>query len=292
MHLMYFLVVLSFAATAAPPGSRDLAAGLRILDWNINKGKRLPAVARAIQEFTPDLCLLQEVDANARRTGDVSVVEQLGRQLGYAAHFAPAFREISQDSGDGEAWNGQGLLSRVRIKSVRTLPFRAQTGFWKPRPWIPEWRIMQRRQGGRVAQISELDVHGSTLVVYNLHLESRSGRTRLAQLNETLQDAARYGAGIPVVIAGDLNTQFRIAPYLDALRAAGFRNCFGHDRPRTHRLYGRVDWIFVRGPVTCSEAAVHRDVKASDHYPITAVLKLGSSQAESHPTARIGSASP
>jgi endonuclease/exonuclease/phosphatase family metal-dependent hydrolase len=33
-----------------------------------------------------------------------------------------------------------------------------------------------------------------------------------------------------------------------------------------------LDWIFVRGPITCEGAEVHSDFHASDHFPISAEL--------------------
>jgi hypothetical protein len=61
---------------------------------------------------------------------------------------------------------------------------------------------MQRRTGGRAAQVAEVDAAGTGLIVYNLHLESGSGPARLGQLEETLADARQYGPEVPVVIAG------------------------------------------------------------------------------------------
>jgi len=58
--------------------------------------------------------------------------------------------------------------------------------------------------------VNELDRNGGTLVVYNLHLESRTTEHgRLLQLDEVLADAERYPAGTPVMVAGDLNTMHR-----------------------------------------------------------------------------------
>jgi endonuclease/exonuclease/phosphatase family metal-dependent hydrolase len=133
---------------------------------------------------------------------------------------------------------------------------------------------MQRREGGRVAQVAEFEAGGRMLVVYNLHLESRSVSAREGQLRETLADARRYGPETAVVIAGDLNTHFHPDSYARELRAEGFRNCFGDRQPRTHKMIGAVDWIFVRGPLECSGAAVHREFTASDHFPLTATLAI------------------
>ena len=196
-----------------------------------------------------------------------------GQAVGVPGCVHPAFRELAQGT---DASMGQGLLSRLPVRSVRSIQFHAQTGFWQPRPWIPNWPLMQRRTGGRAAQVAELEAGGTRLIVYNLHLESRSARARMAQLEETLGDAGQYGSDVAVVIAGDLNTQFGATAYLRAVRSDGFRNCFGEQSPRTHHLVGKVDWIFVRGPVECSDIEVHPEAPGSDHFPITAVLTLRS----------------
>jgi endonuclease/exonuclease/phosphatase family metal-dependent hydrolase len=46
----------------------------------------------------------------------------------------------------------------------------------------------------------------------------------------------------------------------------------GGRRIRTHIIIGALDWIFVRGPITCEGAEVHSDFHASDHFPISAEL--------------------
>jgi endonuclease/exonuclease/phosphatase family metal-dependent hydrolase len=94
-------------------------------------------ISRAVRDFRPDLCLFQEVDADARRTGNISVTDRLGTSLGYAALFTPTFRELAQGA---SAEIGQALLSNLPIRSSRALPFRAQTSFWEPQPWIPNCR--------------------------------------------------------------------------------------------------------------------------------------------------------
>ena len=113
------------------------------------------------------------------------------------------------------------------------------------------------------------------LVVYNLHLESRTTEHgRLLQLEEVLADAQRYPAGTPIIVAGDLNTMSRHSPLVARLRQAGYNSCFGERRIRTHIIIGALDWIFVRGPISCEGAEVHRDFHASDHFPISAELRF------------------
>ena len=130
---------------------------------------------------------------------------------------------------------------------------------------------MQRRTGGRIALVVETEVAGRRLVVYNLHLESRGfGHTRDVQLEETIRDASRYPAGTAIVIGGDLNTLYATKGVRARLESSGFRNCFGDRAVRTHVLFGALDYIFVKGPIECTDATVLRGQSGSDHDPVVA----------------------
>ncbi len=253
-------------------------AGLvRILDWNIDRGERLEQIAKGLAGQTPAIYLLQEVDFNSSRSRRLDVADVLARRLGMNFVFAPAFEELGQGTEESPAWQGQATLSSFPIRNARILRFKRQTAFWAPQPWLPSRvSILQRRLGGRIGLVSEIDVHGSTLVVYNLHLESRGlGYTRYAQLAETLADARRYNREVPVVLAGDLNTKYAISRFSHLLEKNGFRDCLTGQGGRTHRIIGRLDWIFVRGDVGCTSGVVDREVRGSDHFAVRGVLQLG-----------------
>ena len=254
----------------------SLGAGVRILNWNIDRGKHFDGILAAIRETRPDLCIFQEVDLGARRTGGQDVAQELAKAFGMNYAFAPEFRELGQSTAEGSAYHGQAILTSLPIRSSRILRFAHQSGFWKPQPLlISSLPIFQRREGGRIALVNELDRAGKSLVIYNLHLESRTTEHgRLRQLEEVLADAQQYPPTTPVIVAGDLNTMHRHSPLIARLRAAGYRSCFGERRIRTHILIGALDWIFVRGPVACEGAEVHRDFHASDHFPISAQLRF------------------
>jgi endonuclease/exonuclease/phosphatase family metal-dependent hydrolase len=132
---------------------------------------------------------------------------------------------------------------------------------------------MQRRLGSRIALVTELELAGRPLVVYNAHLESRSmGRIQAAQLDEILADLAKYPAGTAAIIGGDLNTKYFPSVFLHKLEHAGFRSATGERIERTHTIAMALDWIFVRGPITVEDGRVRRDVRGSDHYPVYAEL--------------------
>ncbi len=102
------------------------------------------------------------------------------------------------------------------------------------------WRLFQRRLGGRIAIVNELEFGGRTLVVYNAHLESRSGgKIQDAQIDEMLADAAKYSADTPIILAGDFNTKYNAKQLTNARLAAeaGWRSAFGRQNTaHTHTI--------------------------------------------------------
>jgi endonuclease/exonuclease/phosphatase family metal-dependent hydrolase len=258
------------------PGDAQ-AKAVEIVNWNIDHGDRLADIAAELRRSQADLCLLQEVDWNAARSGFKDVGFELAAQLGMNAAYGIEFEELSQEHANGAAaaYIGQATLTRLPLGQVRVLRFQRQSGFWRPRSWLPSsLPLMQRRLGSRIALVTELRFAGQPLVVYNLHLESRSmGLIQNAQLDEILADSARYPAGASVLIAGDINSKYFPSAFLHKMEKAGFRSALGERIERTHKIAMALDWIFVRGPLILEEGAVGRQAKGSDHYPVTARLK-------------------
>ena len=182
---------------------------------------------------------------------------------------------MSQEHGR-QAFIGQATLTRLPIRRSRVLRFQHQSGFWKPRSWIPSsLPLMQRRLGSRIALATDLDLDGRLLVVYNLHLESRSyGRIQSEQLDEVLADLKQYPPDSAVIVGGDLNTKYFPSVFLRKLERAGFRSATGEHIERTVSIVMALDWIFAKGPVDVLQGTVRRDFKGSDHYPVYAELKV------------------
>jgi endonuclease/exonuclease/phosphatase family metal-dependent hydrolase len=254
------------------PGFRDRAA---VLNWNIDRGQHLDDIKDQIRRQKPDLCIFQEVDMDARRTHKEDIAKNLAETFSLNYVFGPEFRELGQGTAAEPAYQGQALLTTLPIRSSRLIRFQHQSGWWKPRPFLmSNVPLMQRREGGRVALVAELDNGGKLLVVYNLHLESKgSEQLRLEQLEEVIEDAKRYSAETPIIIAGDFNTFIPRSRLIPRLHEAGFRDVLGDRRPRTHVLLGELDWVFVRGSIECEQAQVLH-VRGSDHYPISVNVRL------------------
>jgi len=250
------------------------ATSLKLLDWNIERGLQMAGIGAAIESEKPDICILQEVDLNARRTGHRNVAEELARKFQLNYVFGVEFQELSQGSRDAPAYHGQALLSALPIRSSYILRFVNQSDFWQPRWYLPNWQTLQRRLGGRMALVVEIEAGGATLVVYNAHLESRGDESlRLSQLEEILADAKRHGPEIPLILAGDFNTNSHDSSVIKRLRLAGFRSALGTETAVTNLTGGSIDWIFVRGPVDFEDGKVHHEIVASDHYPISVSIQ-------------------
>ncbi len=246
---------------------------IRIVTWNIDRGSEFRTIGSELAQNPADLCLLQEVDWKTKRTGQADVAEELAKRLQLNLSYGIEFEELSQESGQ-QAFIGQATLTRLPIRQSRVLRFETQSGFWKPRGWIPSsMPLMQRRLGSRIALVTELKFAGRLLVVYNVHLESRSiGRIQSAQLDEILEDLKQYPLNTPAIIGGDLNTKYFASSYLKKLEHQGFHSCTGERIERTHVIAMALDWIFVRGPVKIQDGKVRRDFSGSDHYPVYARL--------------------
>jgi endonuclease/exonuclease/phosphatase family metal-dependent hydrolase len=254
---------------------------IRVVNWNIDRGLHLPDITEFLASQQADLLTLQEVDLNARRTHRLNVAEELARNLGMNYVFGREFEELTQGSRTSPAYHGQATLSRWRLKNPRIIRFRSQSGFWRPRWFLPRTAPFQERLGGRIALVTEVDVPGSTFTVYNLHLESRGNNNlRLSQLKEVLDDAAIYAARAPTLLAGDLNFDVSEGQTPVLIQGTGFRSVLGQSRFHTtpaHKLFGNartIDWAFVSGPVEAANGQVHAKVNASDHYPMSFTLRL------------------
>lgn len=264
----------AFPTLAWPPEA------LRVVDWNIDRGLALPHIIDFLQAQRADVLTLQEVDLNARRTHFVNVAEVVARKLRMNYVFGREFQELTQGTRTSPAFHGQATLSRWPLMNARVIRFRYQSSFWRPRWYLPNKEPFQERTGGRIALVTEIDVLGRTLAVYNLHLESRGNdRVRVAQFKEVLEDAATYALRGQALIAGDLN--FDVSEgYTGLIAHAGLHNVLGqshlHTRP-ARGLFGNprsIDWAFVSGRVEARLGRVHATGKASDHYPISFTLRF------------------
>ena len=266
-----------FAIGRRQPWSRDY---VRVVSWNVERGLRFSAILDFLRAAEADLILLQEVDLKACRTQHRDVARELARSLQLNYMFGTEFQELRAVSGHSPAQHGQATLSPWPLLNGRIIRFERQSNFWKPRWYVPQIELFQRRLGGRIALVTEAMICNRKLVTYNLHLESKGNDAlRLQQLNETLEDAGRHRASSVVIVGGDFNLNAGNGTLAATLHAAGFHDAVQlPELPTTavslpFRRARCIDWIYVSDGVR-SEGLVHNAIQASDHYPVSATLAI------------------
>lgn len=225
-----------------------------------------PALADA------DLFILQEVHrvetAATAAAGACSPACALAKQLGYHAVYAPGHLQ-----GDGS--DGVAVVSRIPIRSAEVIE-------------LPYFDV-HFNSGRRIALAVGLELEGTPVTVYAVHLDNRIGvADRAKQLMPVLEHANRHAT--PVIIAGDFNTSpftwiSGVLPVLTTtqddhlehlVRAHGFATPVKHSGPTHHHLWMKLDGIYTRGFETRGFAtAKARDV--SDHLALWATLRATAS---------------
>ncbi len=103
---------------------------LRVVSWNLDRGKELPQIINALRELNADIILLQELDINCKRTHWVNVAHRIARELNFArVIFATEFIELvhpcrSSSKQAGGGVQGNAILLRFKeLRPILTLTF-------------------------------------------------------------------------------------------------------------------------------------------------------------------------
>jgi|ERR1700733_6179670 endonuclease/exonuclease/phosphatase family metal-dependent hydrolase len=244
-------------------------AFLRIVQWNIEYGKRLDEVARALNEHSvlrfADLLLINEVDEGMSRSGNVAVAEELGKRIEAHAVFGAEYLELTgrqqsvgagavapqstiEANGNTAALHGCAILTRHRFSNptVARLP-RCEDNF----------ASVQKRLGGRVGVMVKLHLSGREVTAATAHLDVvNTPRCRQAQIRALLEaiDAGSATSSPPAIVGGDLNTHtfarggrlrgaLNLARILIANRQALARDLLNpSDREPLLREFGKFDY--------------------------------------------------
>jgi endonuclease/exonuclease/phosphatase family metal-dependent hydrolase len=276
-------VARSAAARSNRPPARDAAlevrprddratmapARLRVVTYNVH-GIDGAAIASALaaqsETAAAEVYLLQEVERRrGERTSRACVAAE---RMGLHCVYAPG-----HELGDGGDL-GVAILSTTRLTELEIIEL----------PYLST----VVNSGRRVALGATVRTQAGPVRLLAVHLDNRIGPAdRVRQLRPVLDAADR--AGLPTVIAGDVNTspfEFighivpvptgRQARTLEAsVRARGFDTPAVGVGPTSRYLWMRLDAIYGRG-VTVTDAAVARATDASDHLPLWADVVVGS----------------
>jgi len=262
---------------------------IRLVSWNVNRGLQLEGIIEFLAGQRADLILLQETDINARRTLYRNIPREIARALQMNYVFGREFEELGQGSRKCPAFHGQTTLSRLPLSNPRILQFRRQSTFWRPRWFIPCFQIFQRRLGARMALVSEVTLQSRTLVLYNVHLESRGkSELRYGQLSEMLTWIGRDSAEkLSIVGGGDFNFDISRGSSAVLVGSTQLNSPFAQlgavptARSYRHPKGIAIDWVLSSKALCACNPVIHNSVVASDHYPLTLTLDLINSRGES-----------
>ncbi len=183
----------------SPPAEKPEAMGMLV--FNMERGVCLEELGDfletcpAVKPF--DVILANELDDGCVRSGCRDTTRLLAERLGMNYVFGLEFIELVNGE-DPKGFHGNAIFSRWPITRAKILRLPEQYNWYFDR---------QRRIGGRLAILAELDVAGTPVGVATIHLENRThGPGRQAQLEAVLAAAEEMFPGMPVILGGDLNT--------------------------------------------------------------------------------------
>jgi endonuclease/exonuclease/phosphatase family metal-dependent hydrolase len=189
---------------------------LRVVEWNIERGARLEGIIETLNTHPvlrfADLLLLNELDDGMVRSGNVNTAFELGRALEAHAVFGVEYLELTKGAGDELSFQGQNtaalhgnaILTRHSFSNpeIIRLP-RCENNF----------ESAEKRVGGRIGILIDLEVAGATLIAVTTHLDVvNAPRCRARQMRAMLEavdsrvEAQASGVNGTVVVGGDLNT--------------------------------------------------------------------------------------
>ena len=182
----------------APPEQPD---HLGVLVFNMERGVCLAELGDFLETCPSvhpfDVILANELDDGCVRSGCKDTTRELAQRLGMNYVFGLEFIELVNGA-DPKGFHGNAIFSRWPIRQAKIVRLPEQYNWYFDR---------QRRIGGRLAILAELDVNGTSVGVGTIHLENRThGEGRKAQLEAVLREADAMFPGMPVVLGGDLNT--------------------------------------------------------------------------------------
>jgi endonuclease/exonuclease/phosphatase family metal-dependent hydrolase len=179
---------------------------MRIVTWNIEKGKRWPLLEKCLAHErirSADILCLNEVDEGMARSGNLRIAHEIADRLNMAVAFGQTFKEWTKGTGEellspGEnttAIQGNAILSRLPILDSRNLLL----------PYcFDHMKRVEKREGNRHALIVRVDCgEGGTVTIANAHLEVfGTAHCRSVQMKFLLNHLSPGRA----IVTGDFNT--------------------------------------------------------------------------------------
>jgi endonuclease/exonuclease/phosphatase family metal-dependent hydrolase len=185
---------------AASPG----AVSIRVLQWNIEKGRELEGIIRRLREdpwmCRADLLLLNEVDCGTARGGNADQARRLATALEMHHAWLPTYIECTKGTGADLAAEGENTLGLHGLAILSRGPITAARAVTLP-SCHDYFDFHEKRFGGRRGLYALITAGDRRFVAATTHLEvRRTPRCRARQfaaflrgLDESLGTWARDG---------------------------------------------------------------------------------------------------
>lgn len=223
--------------------------------------KNLDRIAHLIKEHQPDIVALQEIDASSHWNEHINLLDYLQSATEYPVSLHGIH---NRRDGRKPLAYGNAFLSKHEAKDWQVVPFGSK----------------QIGEKGFLEACFLID--GTEIDVINLHLDFRSRRSRLRQVDQLIASIHQRSVAdpyhLPPIICGDFNTSSRSSR--DALHQLIERSAHKEDYqyyPKRERTFPAhfpsrgLDFILMAHPFEARSTEVIRSL-ASDHLPVQTVL--------------------
>ncbi|UUO07453.1 endonuclease/exonuclease/phosphatase family protein [Blastopirellula sp. J2-11] len=232
---------------------------LRILSYNIHHGEGvdgkldLPRIADVIKSAAPHLVLLQEVDRNTARTGNVDQAAELGKLTGMEVAFGGNLRL-------GKGDYGNAILSRFPLREVKNYS-------------LPNLTNGETRGVLSATVQVPSTTEDETILILATHLDHRTGEAdRLASIDFLRQLVGEREQ--VTIIGGDFNATLESAVLKKFQEHWALANVMEKPTFPVAKPERQIDFVGYRpmGRFQVGAVRVLEEAVASDHRPILVEL--------------------
>ncbi|MGI8565725.1 MAG: endonuclease/exonuclease/phosphatase family protein [Pyrinomonadaceae bacterium] len=195
---------------ATPVRSPEQRESIKATAWNIERGKCLPQIIRALCEendlAASDVLLLTELDYGMARTNNQFVAREIASALRMNYVFAPCYLALNKGSGlesevageNLQALHGNALLSPHSLLNAHAVA-------------LPNGKDKmsgkEKRLGSQRAVIADVLHPAGKFRAVSLHLDAHSTQShRRRQMKIVLDHLEALRPALPVLVGGDWNT--------------------------------------------------------------------------------------
>lgn len=199
--------------TKAYARSRSSSQPIKLLQWNVERGYKLPQIISELQALNADVLALQEIDIHCQRSDwqdtGLAIAKALGLHYAFLCEFQELWSPVRDPDAQGGGVHGNALLSKFDLSELTVVEHSYHPIDWE----APKHSLCQKepRHGRRLTLAGSVATPQGPLLVYSAHLEVFCGMlARMRQFADIMAHVKAVDArGGPrhQAILGDLNTQ-------------------------------------------------------------------------------------